>query len=156
LELPQGTTILWIPTKELNDFSPGYGCRSYPTYEKGWRYAKPFTLSGKETEYLLLPHYFVRTSDLESVAKTAIESTKPMMDALKNNGISVQDGVFSYTRFIDTIFYDKGVFCSPDLIHPVWQPLDTIMMSLAATLLLLYFYAQESRKTANTENSHAL
>lgn len=156
LELPKGTTILWKPTDQLYYISPGYGCQGYPTCEKGWRYAQPFMISGKETDYAYLPYYFVRTTDLESVAKKAITSTKPMMNTLANKRRSVQDGVFTYTRFIDNIFYEKGVFFSPDLTQPIWQPLDMIMMSLAVVLLLLYLYMQKIVKISNTENSKEL
>jgi hypothetical protein len=113
-------------------------------------------ISGKEKEYLYLPYYFVRTGDLESIAKTAIKSTKPMMNALKSNGISVQDGVFTYTRFIDNIFYEKGVFCSPDLVHPVWQLLDTVMMSMAAALFIVSLYMKKKMRAPNTENIRTL
>lgn len=153
LELPKGTTILWKPTDQLYDISLGYGCQGYPTYEKGWRYAQPFMVSGKETDYTLLPYYFVKTSDLESVAYKAIKSTKPMMDSLANKLRSLRYRVFTYTRFIDEIFYEKGVFLSPDLIQPIWQLPDAIMIGLAAALIILAVYLRKKLQASGSSSN---
>jgi hypothetical protein len=155
LELPKGTTILWRPTKELYDLSLGYGCQGYPTYEKGWRYAQPFMISGKETDYTLLPFYYVKTFDLESVAYKAVKSNKSMRDSLADSLIPVRYWVFTYTRFIDDLFYEKGVFLSPDITQPNWDLPDTIMISLATALFLLTLYLQKKIEAYCSSSSQA-
>jgi hypothetical protein len=137
MKIPKGMGILWIHTEELNDIHYGYGLRSYPTYEKGWRYVKPFMLSGQKSDIEQLPYYFVRTKDLEAVGRKAIKSTSYLVNSLKSQGRTVEDGVFHFTRIIDNSFYDKGVFCSPDLKQRVWHWLDTLLLCLTAGLLVL-------------------
>jgi hypothetical protein len=137
MEISKGKSILWLPSEQLNDIYIGYGLRSYPTYDKGWRYVKPFMLSGQNTDIEQLPYYFVRTKDLEAVAKEAIRSTKYLMKTVQNRGMSMENAIFIYTRFIDNIFYDKGVFCSPDLLRQVWRWKDTVLLCLSAGLLFI-------------------
>lgn len=137
LEIAKGTSVLWIPSEEFNDIYIGYGFRNYPTYDKGWRYARPFMLSSQQTDVEQLPYYFVRTKDLEAVAKTAFNSTEYLMKSMQNQGRSIEDAIFLYTRFIDNIFYDRGVFCSPDLLQQVWYSIDTVLLCLSVGLLFI-------------------
>lgn len=136
-ELSRGTAILWIPSEEFNDLYIGYGFRGYPTYDKGWRYARPFMLAGRQADVRQPPYYFVRTKELEAVAKAAFRSDGYLMKSVHSQGKSVEEAVFLYTRFIDNIFYEKGVFYSPDLVRQVWRCGDTVLLCLSAGFLFV-------------------
>lgn len=130
-EIEKGTEVYWIPEPELNGFYTGYGLRGYPTYEKGWRYVRPFQVAGQAADPR---YYYVRTSDLEAVARAAFSG--PAAKARRTSRLSSAKASFLYTRFIDQIFYGQGVFCSPDLFQPVFHPLDLVWTGCAAALVL--------------------
>ncbi len=136
-ELSKGTSIIWIPYEEVNDLYIGYGLRGYPTYDKGWRYARPFMLPDRQADARQLSYYFVRTKELEAVAKAAFRSDEYLRKSVLSQRKTIEDAVFLYTRFIDNIFYDKGVFCSPDLLQQVWRYTDTVLLCLTAGFLFV-------------------
>ena len=108
--------MLYEVITEHNEVYFGYGFHSYPTYERGWRYAQPFMLVDQQGEdYKELPYYFVKMKDLEVVLKEAVNSTEIVAEAIKQKNRPLDEYIFNVTRFIDNRFYTKGVFCSPDL-----------------------------------------
>jgi hypothetical protein len=137
LEIKKGTRVLWLPTDQLGDISFGYGLRSYPTYDGGWRYVKPFMALGNQADSKKLPYYYVRTADLEVITKQVINSNEYLASSIKEQGVTINNAVFAYTRVIDSIFYDNGVFCSLDLLKQVWHWGDTVLLSLAIGVLLI-------------------
>lgn len=134
MEIPQGANIRW---REFT-FTPGYGTYSYPTYERGWRYARPFLPADQEAALLHeLPYYYVRTSDLEAVAKTIYE-THWESGLVHNTEFSkrlLNELVLRQTRRIDHIFYDRGIFNSPDLARPLWPWWYTLLLGCSGGLL---------------------
>ena len=138
LEMTKGTNILWIPEREFNGFYVGYGLRGYPTYDKGWRYVKPFMIADKPAGPEQNRYYFIRTKDLETVARAALPSVKGLTGPMRSQtGMSLADAVFTYTRLVDSIFYENGVFCSPDLQRRIWDTPDMLLLCLSAGLLLI-------------------
>jgi len=133
-KIEKGTRILWLPTVDIKMVSLGYGLHGYPTYEKGWRYARPFVVSGEQTDISKLPYYYVKMADLERLAIQATRATSQFSDVMKKHKFSLEEHSFQYTRIIDRIFYENGVFCSPDWQRPVWHWVDSVLLALTIAL----------------------
>ncbi len=134
-EIPKGTTVTWTASNTSYSMDAGYGLCSYPTYERGWRYARPFTTVNQNTGAESSSYYFVRTEDLERTAQTIIGDNESLQKSMQSRGLSTGDAVIAMTRYVDNIFYDHGVFCSPDLQQPVWRWTDVIWLSLSVAAL---------------------
>ena len=140
-EIPQGTSVFWTTSDASYGMDAGYGICSYPTYERGWRYARPFLTADQNADIMQLSYYFVRINNLERTAETIINDNESLQKSMQSRGFSVDEVVLTMTRYIDYIFYDKGVFCSPDLQLPVWQCTDAIWLCLFAASLAVIAYS---------------
>ena len=148
-EIPAGTTLTYWP---FWDVYFGYGYNSYPTYEKGWRYTRPFIEPGGAAKSEELPFYYVKLSDLEHTVRLIIKSDKNRQEALRYERKTVQDVVYSATRFTDAIFYVEGVYISPDYLHPLWTWDCTAMAAaLAAALTAWAVLRAQAKKKGQSE-----
>ena len=115
--LPAGTQVeagsfLYLPCgpEEL-----GCGFRTFPSYEKGWRWAKPFVEAGEEAASDQT-WYYVKTRELEQAALGLWESHSMVRSGFS----SKQEFAWAFVRRTDGVFYANGVVHSPDLHRPVW------------------------------------
>ena len=123
--LTKGTVVnwfSWVSEEEhaANTFS--YGTLSYPTYEKGWRYVRPFIRIEETGMYDKdsLSFYYVKTEELEKVFRDIL--TMPEMKAERERvGISVNEAVENRIKWIDKVLYEEQYFCSQDLLLPTWR-----------------------------------
>jgi hypothetical protein len=117
LEIPKGTTITAIPegTKASAFYETGYGYTSYPTYEKGWRYVRPFQTTETSDAAANGKHYYVKLEALEAVLDKTIEANQPLRAAIRQQKWSISHGKFELTRFVDDKLHQHGAYLSPDL-----------------------------------------
>jgi hypothetical protein len=119
LDIPKGTTITAIPegTKGSAFYEIGYGFTSYPTYEKGWRYVRPFRTTETSDAASNGKYYYVKLESLEAVLDKTIEANEPLRAAIQQQNWSINRGKFVFARFIDDKLHQHGAYLSPDLSH---------------------------------------
>ena len=127
-EIPKDTEILAIP-KYINGaplYEIGYGYTSYPTYEKGWRYVRPFS-----TDNAINPgtgkYYYVRLEELEAVIKKVMDENKVMSKPQKYFYWSDSRWIREVSLKIDSVFYSNGVYFSRDMLHDVFTLTDALL-----------------------------
>lgn len=84
LEIPKGKMIVAIPegTKGSSFYELGYGYTSYPTYEKGGRYVRPFKTTEDVSFALSEEYYYVKMNSLEAALDTAIRANQPFINEI--------------------------------------------------------------------------
>ena len=89
------------------------GAVSFPTYEKGWRYAVPFLpeeyAAGGTVPAAYEEHYYVKLSSLEKAARAWQRAGGMQYER------NARKAVYRITRYIDARLYEKGIYLSPDL-----------------------------------------
>lgn len=142
-EIPAGTALDWEP----GGFAClGYGFVSLPSYERGWRWARPFLPAGSDRVPEDFPWYYVRTSDLEAAARAMFDSSRFVQASARNAGLSRTEAVFQIVRQADQVFYENGVYLSPDLLRPVWTWDCTLMTGASALLFILLLLLRRGRR----------
>ena len=118
---------------------------SWPTYTKGWRYARPlFTedeysyLSGPGAQTGLLekpPYGYIRLSDLRALVFKSVYDS-PDLDICtsvwERIGWHFADRPAPGLFIFDEIFWKQGVYLSPDLYLPYWRLTEKILAVLIA------------------------
>ena len=158
--IPKGSSILWR-SRETN----GYGLYSYPTYERGLRYAAPFLIvDEKEVEATMdseildrfyeeimeLPHYYVKFKDLADVFEGIYNTDEVMKSKIfipehlskkqvKDNVLLSWDGCY--------LFFD--VYLSPDRLLEVWDSWNSALAAivLAIGILMINNCIEEKRRS---------
>lgn len=115
-EIPAGSTL---ETKPSGAYPLGYGFESFPTYEKGWRWARPFS-DDKNVIVSEMPWYYVKTADLEALAKYMVQNSSHWQHFFQISGLSESELVYGIVRKCDLIFYERGICISPDLSPNFW------------------------------------
>lgn len=142
-EIPAGAALDWEP----GGFAClGYGFVSLPSYERGWRWARPFLSAGSDRVPEDFPWYYVRTSDLEGTARAMFDSSRFVQASARNAGLSRAEAVFRIVRQADQVFYENGVYLSPDLLRPVWTWDCTLMTGASALLFILLLLLRRGRR----------
>lgn len=108
--LEKGSSVYVIPA-DKQYFEPGYGLECWPDYQKGWRYGQPFAADESETSSYDVQKYYVRTSELEAVAKAFYRANS----RLYRGQVSDSQYALVVTREIDVLLYKNGAFCSEEL-----------------------------------------
>lgn len=108
--LEKGSPVYVIPA-DKQYFGPGYGLECWPDYQKGWRYGQPFVADESETSSYDAQKYYVRTSELEAVAKAFYQANS----RLYRGQVSASRYALVVTREIDVQLYKYGAFCSEEL-----------------------------------------
>ena len=128
----------------------GYGYLTFPTYERGWRYAVPFEVDG-ENDYLRdwgeesilsqeeADFYYVKLRDIELVYRLLVSNR------LVEKGTDPQEierRVQSNLLRIDQILQGSNIYISPDMQAAILSPwnlfafLIAFLLMLAAAILL--------------------
>lgn len=144
LTLEKGTDVCFLPAT-----APvfGYGLISYPTYEKGWRYAVPFYPAGEAPRWpngkVLTQEectfYYVRLSDLEQLSfllRLPMLKYNDYRRMLKVNRMNPWDYAQYETRQIDAYLARCRAYLSLDLEISLWDWVDTFLLFLAALCAL--------------------
>ncbi|KWX88974.1 hypothetical protein AMQ83_03350 [Paenibacillus riograndensis] len=121
LEIPKGTIIEATPkeTQGSSFYELGYGYTSYPTYEKGWRYVRPFKTAEAASPGLGEEYYYIEIDSIEAVLKSAIRANKPFLTAVRQQYWNLGQGTHTFARLIDDALYQNGAYLSPDLFYRV-------------------------------------
>ena len=115
LTLKKGTEVYAVSVREgIGHIRAGYGTASWPSYEKGWRYAQPFQVTAEAENDAM---YFVRLSELEKVAGAFLRMIRENRDSFGKymEMLELPENIWAQTRYTDMALYDRGVFCSEDL-----------------------------------------
>ncbi len=156
----------------------GYGLKSWPTYEKGWRYAAPFVPveeyeSACSGTYESPGCYYVGLGDLKRV----VFQEPLLMGDIKENGDTsgmadariAQGGDYGismgkdFLYFADAFLYSGGEYESPDYEYPplnlarlrhrfdIWDGICILLSggSLTAAGAFLFHYKKKSREVSN-------
>ena len=105
--LEKGTEVILDPY----GLRYGGGFYTFPTFEKGWRYGMPFTVQGQEETK---EYYYVKLSELETIAKAWIEYDECVRAEIKKSGLSTKKGAAAIVRGVDRLLYANGIYCSKD------------------------------------------
>ena len=108
LTLRKGTTVYILPGDTYMFPTVGYGLQCWPDYENGWRYGHPFLTSNTTYDSATYPMYYVKTAQLEKVAKAFYKANTKQI----KHEMSASKFVNYIVGYIDQILYDNGVFCA--------------------------------------------
>ena len=137
----------------------GYGYLTFPTYERGWRYAVPFEVDG-ENDYLRdwgeesilsqeeADFYYVKLRDIELVYRLLVSNR------LVEKGTDPQEierRVQSNLLRIDQILQGNNIYISPDMQAAILSPWNLFAFLIAFLLILaaavLLFCGPAKRKS---------
>ena len=130
----------------VNEF-PG----SLPTYERGWRFTKIFKalfdddntvksmfgVDDKELERVQRAwtgaafHAYVKLEDLQSVWKDLASQYPDFAEPMHEENTNKTPLLYS-----DELLKENGVYLSPDLLKPVWDAFNTLLVITAAVCIL--------------------
>lgn len=156
-----GTEVLAFPDGMLEPYkdmpTSGYGVYSWPTYWKGWRYARPFV---PENEYD--PdgenYYYVKLADLDNFLVWFFKEG-PQSEYWMNGvrrlkfGWSIWDGAKLYTLHADQGMWINGFYQSPDLRNPIWTKVHTKMLLLTLLFGFAFLFAYHKYKKRTKINN---
>ena len=108
LTLRKGTTVYILPGDTYTFPTVGYGLQCWPDYENGWRYGHPFLTSDITYDSVTYPMYFVKSAQLEKVAKAFYKANTKQLKSQS----SASKFVNNIVGYIDQILYDNGAFCA--------------------------------------------
>lgn len=139
VEIPKGTEVLYFLNREWPMLVYGYGARSLPGYEPGWRCVRPFvktqeTVSGETEAIDKLEYAYIRLEQLEAVV-WEYRRQEPLWRR-SENPLFIEGYVFEELRTVDMEFYQKGIYNSPDLAYPIWDTWDTVLLGVSIVLFL--------------------
>jgi len=136
LEIKKGTKIIAIPEKgPLNEI--GYGYISYPTYQKGWRYARPFHPAEGELPSSSGRYYYVRIEDLKAVIREVAKPNQPYRVQAQQMRWRFQSFEHRMATSPDQILYRNGAHLSPDLFRDVFDRWNAWLSAAAGVMALL-------------------
>ncbi|WP_405107074.1 hypothetical protein MHH28_26350 [Paenibacillus sp. FSL K6-1217] len=139
LEIPKGTMIEAIPPKSQGSsfYELGYGYTSYPTYEKGWRYVRPFKTAEDANPALSEKYYYVQMDSLEAVLDSAIRANKPFRAAVRQQHWTLDQGKHTFARYIDDVLYQNGAYLSPDLFYRTFDRWNIMLLGAVVVITIV-------------------
>ncbi|MDR1117582.1 MAG: hypothetical protein LBL09_04985 [Oscillospiraceae bacterium] len=109
----------------------GYGYKSWPTYEKGWRYVRPFQ---ELEDASVVPYYYVKLNDIQRAVRFKI----------LNEGMSGYQSYQTFSNYLftlkfaatdcDYLLYEKGEYHSPDYMRISF--VDTASIALLILIII--------------------
>lgn len=117
----------------------GYGFWGYPTYEKGWRYVKPFLVGEEDKEWEELPYLYIRTEQLEELLGKCYDQNEALQKSVSEGDVCepfkkrkfIQHNIL----YIDSRFYQEGIYLSPDFKKPVLDSVSIVLFVLIGIML---------------------
>ena len=142
-EEPGGAAAYTIPAGTRLWWDSFIDCVStYPTYERGWRWARPLAQEGE-----LLPedHYYIPLESLQAAARDLFATNENVERYRREAGLSVEEAARQMLLRTDAIFYEKGVYLSPDLTRPLWGWDCTLLAAVCAFSLAAFLRARRQK-----------
>lgn len=139
LEIPKGTMIEAIPeeTQGSSFYKLGYGYTSYPTYEQGWRYVRPFKAAEAASPGLGEEYYYIKIDSLEAVLDAAIRANKPFRAAVRQQHWSLERGTHTFARYIDDALHQNGAYLSPDLFYRTFDCWNMLLLGAVVVITIV-------------------
>ena len=116
---------------------------SYPTYEKGWRWAQPVVVPDAEWNEVRGEYFYVKTEELQALAvqwKCEWEKAnagRPFTTSLCGIRWPLDYDAGEILFELDVALYVNRIFLSPDLPWPFWETDCTLLLCAAILLALL-------------------
>ena len=107
--IPAGTQLWWDSFRDC--------VATYPTYDKGWRWARPMAPEGEDPPE---EHYYVPLASLQSAWKDLYATNEIVEQRCREAGLSPEEAARQILLQTDEEFYRRGVCVSPDLRAPLW------------------------------------
>lgn len=138
LEIAEGTTIVAIPEETTGSAfqEAGYGYTSYPAYERGWRYVRPFLTTEGVDHQRHESYYYVKMDSLEAVLDKVINVNESFQAAIRQQGWTLHKGTHVIARSIDNALYHHGAYLSPDLFDRVIDRWNVVLLVVATGMLI--------------------
>lgn len=108
--IPAGTQLWWDSFRDC--------VATYPTYEKGWRWARPMAPEGEDPPE---EHYYVPLASLQSAWRDLYATNETVEQRCRQAGLSPEEAARQILLQTDEEFYRRGVYLSPDLPVPLWD-----------------------------------
>lgn len=146
LVIPKGTTIVAIPEGTTGSAfqEVGYGYTSYPTYQRGWRYVRPFIITSDLEHAQNEQYYYVSMDSLEAVLGKVIEVNQPFQLAIRQQGWTLNKGKYVTARYVDNALYQHGAYLSPDLLYRVFDRLNIVLLSAIGIIVALILLSRST------------
>ena len=159
LTLKKGSVIS-IEYNQERTIPFGYGYTTYPTYERGWRYAIPFQTgsepyTGKEKGAFIVSqeeaeYYYVRLSDIQKILRLFAEADLERKGDTEYDSKQIEETVYNNLLNIDNWLASGEIYLSPDLGGSVIEPSDYLLAGVSATCLvgaifLLVFHVRKKK-----------
>ncbi len=146
LTLKKGSLIS-IEYKATQMIPFGYGYRTYPTYERGWRYAIPFQTGEEPYEGTQIgkpfvsqqqaDYYYVKLSDIEKVLRLLLEATDEQQGEASSASQKFGQRMYNSLFNIDHWLASENIYLSPDIGGSVFTKWDYILLAASAGCFLL-------------------
>ena len=121
----------------MDGYSLGQGPYSCPTYTQGWRYTTPLLPLHSERYYIPLSELERLYSDYYWDAYWSCRRTGKgqfsqmnLLEAIKNSPSNRE------VLACDTYLYGMGYYLSPDLLLPLWDGWDTVLVLLSSLCII--------------------
>lgn len=153
LEIPKGTSIIAVPEgSSVSTFQEvGYGYTSYPTYERGWRYVRPFVTTEGMDPADTEQYYYVKMDSLEAVLAKAIEVNKSVRVSIQQQRWSLHKGKHIIARYIDNVMYENGAYLSPDLFYRVFDRWNVILLGATGITVKIFLLRRGAWLTSDSK-----
>lgn len=139
LTINKGDSIQIIENSSTTALTRGYGISTYPTYGKGWRYARPFATEGSASSQML----YVKLDNIEAVIADYYDDNKALSASRTK-----QDVVRRLSLDVDEQYYNAGIYLSPDYYVKRLVLIDWIVLGIASFTLLLFLASVLRRRKA--------
>lgn len=143
LTLKKGS-ILTFTEKSSNPY--GYGYLTFPTYERGWRYAAPFQTGNEIFQYegeILsqedITFYYVRLEDIEKLYKLSVKKISEAIGTERYDANMREALLYTAVRRVDQLLASDNIYLSPDIGGSVFSPSDWVYVVAAGTIIVLIF-----------------
>jgi len=144
LEIKKGTAIIAIPERTIGSplYELGYGYTSYPTYERGWRYVRPFIMAEGSDHADNEQYYYVKMDSLEAVLNKVIELNKPFRADIRQQGWTLNKGKHVIARYVDNTLYQHGAYLSPDLFYRVFDRFNVMLLGAIGIIIAAFLLSR--------------
>ena len=156
LEIAEGTAIVAIPEGTTGSAfqKPGYGYTSYPTYERGWRYVRPFIPTSGSDQARNEQYYYVRMDSLEAVLDKVIEANPPFHAAIRQQGWTLNKGKHTIARTVDHALYQHGAYLSPDLFARVFDRGNVMLLGGIGMMIAVFLLSRGAWFSSGSKRAH--
>ena len=130
---------------------------SFPTYERGWRYALPVLRVDSQNHDLVWhansqeeAYAYISLDDVKYLYTSFLNAYCDIMEEIGNIVTKEQRKNTSYVFLYDELLYDRGIYLSPDLYKSYWDTTLTKVTCVVAFCVLMIILLEVIRKKINS------